>query len=211
MKASLRDSTKRQNETRKRRREVMENSNPQPKRCNSVVTAAELSAMSDDDAPFPTAISQERIDTIVKNAQALMHAEHRVCAVCDEVVLYQPAITDYDVDDLPDSFFSTLCPPDGSVVTCPSLDPMLLEQYNVAMFFPRDAVRMGSLLLSKRAIARQMRLFPLPDAQQPRVPVCNVCMSFEGQAQETSATYDLYCKWSLSWRATGQPQACISN
>lgn len=131
--------------------------------------------MSDDDAPFPTAISQERIDTIVKNAQALMHAEHRICAVCDEVVLYQPAITDYDVDDLPDSFFSTLCPPDGSVVTCPSLDPMLLEQYNVAMFFPRDAVRMGSLLLSKRAIARQMRLFPLPDAQQPRVPVCNVC------------------------------------
>ena len=105
----------------------MENSNPQPKRCNSVVTAAELSAMSDDDAPFPTAISQERIDTIVKNAQALMHAEHRICAVCDEVVLYQPAITDYDVDDLPDSFFSTLCPPDGSVVTCPSLDPMLLE------------------------------------------------------------------------------------
>ena len=87
MKASLRDSTERQNETRKRRREVMENSNPQPKRCNSVFTAAELSAMSDDDAPFPTAISQERIDTIVKNAQALMHAEHRICAVCDEVVL----------------------------------------------------------------------------------------------------------------------------
>ena len=52
---------------------------------------------------------------------------------------------------------------------------MLLEHYNVAMFFPRDAVRMGSLLLSKGAIARQMRLFPLPDAQQSRVPVCNVC------------------------------------
>ena len=82
MKASLRDSTKRQNQTRKRRREVMENSNSQPKRCNSVFTAAEP-----DDAPFPTAISQERIDTIFKNAQAWMHAEHRVCAVCDEVVL----------------------------------------------------------------------------------------------------------------------------
>ena len=89
---------------------------------------------------------------------------------------------DYDVSELPSKMFDVLAPPDGSLVTCPALDPILREQYNVGDFFSSDKDKLGSLLLSQRAFRRQCHLHALPvadasdpDYVQPRVPMCGRC------------------------------------
>ena len=152
------------------------------RRAASIFSAAELEDLGLDDAPFPDAIPMDFVQGLVKKAQDLLHGDHRICAVCDELNLHSGDFADYDVSELPSKMFDVLAPPDGSLVTCPALDPILREQYNVGDFFSSDKDKLGSLLLSQRAFRRQCHLHALPvvdasdpDYVQPRVPMCGRC------------------------------------
>ena len=54
-------------------------------RAASIFSAAELEDLGLDDAPFPDAIPIDFVQGLVKKAQDLLHGDHRICAVCDEL------------------------------------------------------------------------------------------------------------------------------
>jgi hypothetical protein len=175
---------KARNQTPKRKASKKENDRKRAdeRRAASIFSAAELEDLGLDDAPFPDAIPMDFVQGLVKKAQDLLHGDHRICAVCDELNLHSGDFADYDVSELPSKMFDVLAPPDGSLVTCPALDPILREQYNVGDFFSSDKDKLGSLLLSQRAFRRQCHLHALPvvdasdpDYVQPRVPMCGRC------------------------------------
>ena len=148
-------------------------------RADAFYTPEELSAMSAPGTPLHPAISKERVHEIVKNAQELMNSKAKVCAVCDEFVLYQRDINEFAPDSLPSSFFNVLRPPDGAMVAVPELKPFLRKQYDVSHLFPDDP-RFSDLLLSPRAFSTSKntdcsdskREIELPLS----VPVCKKCM-----------------------------------
>ena len=118
-------------------------------RSDAVFSHEELEALAGAESPRPASLSSEAIDQLVRDAQALLHAPHEVCAVCDEIVLHKRDILLQSFEELPNAFFTRLVPPDGTTPGCPVLDPLLLSQYNVSTFFPpQQASVFDNLLLS---------------------------------------------------------------
>ena len=100
--------------------------------------------------------------------QKLLASEHRVCAVCDEIVLNRQEVCNFEVSELPTSFFSRLQPPSGNNPLIPKLDGLLRKQYDVSELFADE--RFEDILLSPRAFSSEIRA-----AGDPQVPICKRC------------------------------------
>jgi hypothetical protein len=122
-------------------------------------------------------MDQEKRQSLVQMVQQLLASEHRVCAVCDEIVLNRQEVCNFEVSELPSSFFGRLQSPSGNNPLIPKLDGLLKKQYDVSELFSDK--RFEEILLSPRAFSSEIRA-----AGEPQVPVCKRCVDSLKRATE---------------------------